>query len=95
MGSANRNPLYGPGINYADMAIEKDIPLTEGKRIEFRFETFDTFNHANFANPATPGFTNEDASVINSAAFGRIFSVRQISTNGDGRVVQLGAKFYF
>jgi hypothetical protein len=97
IGSANRNPLYGPGINYGDMAIEKQIHIDETKYLELRFETFNTFNHANFANPATPGFTNEDASVLsgNSASLGQIFGVRQLTTNGDGRVVQLGAKIYF
>jgi hypothetical protein len=95
IGSASRNPLYGPGINYGDMAIEKDIHIDESKYLQLRFETFNTFNHANFANPATPGFTNEDASAADTAAFGQIFAVRQLTTNGDGRVVQLAAKIYF
>ncbi|HXO34220.1 MAG TPA: carboxypeptidase regulatory-like domain-containing protein [Candidatus Acidoferrales bacterium] len=95
IGSANRNPLYGPGINYGDMAIEKQIHIDESKYVELRFETFNTFNHANFTNPATPGFTNEDASAASSSTFGQIFGVRSLTTNGDGRVVQLGAKIYF
>jgi hypothetical protein len=95
IGDANRNPLYGPGINYGDMAIEKDIRIDESKSVELRFETFNTFNHANFANPASPGFTNEDASIVSSATLGQIFAVRSLTTNGDGRVVQLGAKIYF
>jgi Carboxypeptidase regulatory-like domain len=95
VGTATRNPFYGPGLNYGDMAIEKNIYFTEARYLQLRFETFNTFNHANFANPATPGFSagGEDASEPNS--FGQIFSVNPISTNGDGRVVQLGAKFYF
>jgi hypothetical protein len=95
IGSANRNPLYGPGINYGDMAIEKKIHIDESKYVELRLETFNTFNHANFAPPATPNNTNEDASFLNSATFGQIFAVRSLTTNGDGRVVQLGAKIYF
>jgi hypothetical protein len=95
IGTATRNPFYGPGLNYSDMAIEKNIYFTEARYLQLRFETFNTFNHANFANPATPGFSagGEDAS--EPATFGQIFSVNPISTNGDGRVVQLGAKFYF
>lgn len=95
IGNASRNPFYGPGTNYTDMAIEKDIHITEAKYFELRLETFNTFNHANFNNPLTPGFNSEDASPIDSSTFGQIFSVKQISTNGDGRVLQLGAKFYF
>ena len=95
IGDANRNPLYGPGINFMDLALEKNIHIDESKYFQLRLETFNTFNHANFANPATPGFTSEDASPIDTASFGRIFSVQQLTTNGDGRVLQLGAKFYF
>ncbi|HEV2115779.1 MAG TPA: TonB-dependent receptor, partial [Terriglobales bacterium] len=95
MGTANRNPLYGPGLNYGDMALEKMIPITESVNVQLRLETFNTFNHTNFANPATPGFSAEDASPIDSSSFGRIFKVQQISTNGSGRVIQLGAKFIF
>jgi hypothetical protein len=93
-GTANRNPIYGPGINYGDMAIEKDIRIDEGKSVELRFETFNTFNHANFAPPGNVG-ASEDASFLSTPTFGEIFGVRQLTTNGDGRVVQLGAKIYF
>jgi hypothetical protein len=88
IGNANRNPFYGPGLNYWDMALEKEIFFTESKRLELRFETFDTFNHANFAAPFNtvgPGFP-----------FGQVLGVNTaISTGGDGRVVQLAGKFYF
>jgi hypothetical protein len=87
MGNANRNPFYGPGLNFWDMALEKDIKFTETKSLELRFETFNTFNHANFSNPfdiVGPGFP-----------FGETLSTQQITTNGAGRVAQLGAKIYF
>ena len=87
MGNANRNPFYGPGLNFWDMSLEKQIKFTESKSVELRLESFDTFNHANFSQPFNvvgPGFP-----------FGEILSTRQITTNGAGRVVQLGAKIYF
>jgi hypothetical protein len=86
IGTANRNPFYGPGLDFWDMALEKDIPVTESTRFELRLETFNTFNHANFSNPS---------GVVGSSNFGRIRSVQQITTNGAGRVVQLAGKFYF
>jgi hypothetical protein len=97
IGNANRNPLYGPGINYSDMALEKDVHIDESKYIQLRLETFNTFNHANFLAPATPGnpITTTGEDVSSAATLGRIFGVQQLTTNGDGRVVQLGAKFYF
>ncbi len=95
IGTAKRNPIYGPGINYSDLALEKNIHIDEARYIQLRLETFNTFNHANFANPQTPGFNAEDASFLNTATLGQIFGVKTLTTQGDGRVVQLGAKFYF
>jgi hypothetical protein len=86
IGNSNRNPFYGPGLNFWDMALEKSIHFTESKYLQLRLETFDTFNHANFAAP--------DANV-GDPNFGRVLGVAQITTNGDGRVVQLGGKIYF
>jgi len=85
-GNANRNPFYGPGLNFWDMALEKDIYLTESKYAELRLETFDTFNHANFSAPDR---------YVGDPLFGQVLGVQQITTNGDGRVVQLAAKIYF
>ncbi|MGB9075117.1 MAG: hypothetical protein WCC22_20955 [Terriglobales bacterium] len=93
IGNASRNPFYGPGTNYSDLALEKSIHIGESRYFQLRLETFNTFNHANFANPATPGFGSEN--VTSRSSFGRIFAVKTLSTTGDGRVVQLGAKFYF
>jgi hypothetical protein len=85
-GTANRNPFYGPGLNFWDMALEKSIHFTESMYFQLRLETFNTFNHANFGAPVNNA---------SSSAFGTINTVQQISTNGAGRVVQLGGKFYF
>lgn len=94
IGNASRNPLYGPGINNFDIALEKDLHITESKYFQFRVETYNTWNHAQFALPATPGFAI-GVNDVSSSSFGRIFGVQQGSTNGSGRVFQLGGKFYF
>ena len=86
MGNANRNPFYGPGLNFWDMGIYKDIKFTESKYVEIRMDTFDTFNHANFAAPAN---------VVGTPTFGQTLSVQGITTDGAGRVVQLAGKVYF
>ena len=85
-GTANRNPFYGPGLNFWDMALEKSIHFTESKYFQLRLETFNTFNHANFGAPVNN---------LSSGAFGQINTVQQITTTGAGRVVQLAGKFYF
>jgi hypothetical protein len=87
IGNANRYPFYGPGLNYWDMALEKSVVFTESKRLELRWEAFDVFNHANFAAPNN---------LVGTPTFGQVLGVNTaISTLGDGRVVQLAAKFYF
>ncbi len=94
-GTASRNPLYGPGINYGDLALEKRIHIDESRYFELRLETYNTFNHTNFANPADPGFFgNEDVQSL-LGIFGKVYTTKTISTNGEGRAIQLGAKFYF
>ena len=100
LGTANRNPLYGPGINYGDMALEKDIHIDESRYIELRLETYNTFNHTNFAQPADYGFNTADVPnfFCSTGCFGQVgevYSTKTISTNGEGRAVQLGVKFYF
>jgi hypothetical protein len=86
IGNANRNPLYGPGLNFWDMALEKDVYLTESKYIQLRLETFNTFNHAQFAAPNGG---------LAEGTFGEILGVQQATTNGDGRVLQVAGKIYF
>lgn len=95
-GNTKRNFFHGPGFNYTNLELAKNIPLGgEGQRyLQLRLETFNAFNHANFANP-DGNFTD------GPGQFGSVTSVVGSSTadvNGDpqpGRAVQLAAKFYF
>lgn len=83
MGTARRRFFYGPGIDNFDIALEKTLPLTEAKSLQFRIEAFNVLNHAQFCGPAA---VNGD---INSAKFGQIVSA------APPRLVQLAAKFLF
>jgi hypothetical protein len=94
-GNTKRNFFHGPGFNYTNLSLFKNLPLSKGESryIQLRLEAFNVFNHANFANPGGN---------INSGTFGSISSVDQPSNNnapaGDpqpGRAVQLGGKFFF
>lgn len=44
----HRNAFRGPGAWNADLALEKDFPVTEKVSMQFRAEGFDVFNHHNF-----------------------------------------------
>ena len=95
LGTVKRNPFYGPGINYGDLALEKSIHIDEARYLQVRLETFNTFNHTNFGNSTDPGFFNSEDVQNLFGVFGKIYSTKTISTNGEGRAVQLGVKFYF
>jgi hypothetical protein len=95
-GNVKRNFFHGPGFNYTNLELAKNIPMGgEGQRyLQLRLEAFNAFNHANFSNPDSnftdgPGFFGNVTSVVGSST---------ADVNGDpqpGRAVQLAAKFYF
>jgi hypothetical protein len=91
IGNSSRNPLYGPGINNFDMALYKEIHLTESKYIQLRFETYNTYNHTQFAPGAYQAAYNIGGVVsdINDPRFGRVIAANP------GRIVQLAGKLYF
>jgi hypothetical protein len=83
VGTAPRRFFSGPGVDNFDMALEKDMRLSESKALEFRLEAFNTFNHAQFYGPATVNGN------ISSANFGEVVNA------APPRLVQLAAKFFF
>jgi hypothetical protein len=82
-GTAQRRFFYGPGMDNYDMALLKNLRLTEAKSLQFRIEAFNAFNHAQFFGPQAV-----DGNIA-SATFGDVISA------APPRLVQLGAKFIF
>jgi hypothetical protein len=83
LGNANRRFFYGPGINNFDLALNKLLPLSRSKSLEFRMETFNAFDHAQFYGPASVD------GEVNDSHFGQVVSAAA------PRLVQLAAKFAF
>ena len=82
-GSANRRFFHGPGINNWNLALLKDVRLTETKRLEFRAEFFNAFNHTQFVGGV-------DGNILDGpSSFGGIFGAAA------PRIGQLAGKFYF
>jgi len=79
-GTSARNSVVGPGRNNWNMALFKRFQFSESGAFEFRLETFNTFNHTAFNNPSA-GVTNSN--------FG------QITSTGNPRTLQLGARLQF
>jgi hypothetical protein len=82
-GTAKRRFFYGPGMDNYDMALLKNLRLTEAKSLQFRLEGFNIFNHAQFFGPQSVDGN------IGSTNFGQVVSA------ASPRLVQLAAKFFF
>jgi hypothetical protein len=82
-GDASRRYFHGPGMENFDMAILKNLRLTESKSLQFRVEGFNVFNHAQFFGPQAVDGN------ISSGTFGQVVNAMA------PRLVQLGAKFIF
>jgi hypothetical protein len=93
-GNVKRNFFHGPGFNYSNFEVYKNIPIggSDSRYLQLRLEAYNAFNHANFANPS--GNFGAGPTV-----FGVINSVDQpVNAGGDpqpGRAIQLAGKFYF
>jgi hypothetical protein len=76
-GNSGANIITGPGLNNWDIAIEKNAPLQEALKLQFRAEFFNAWNHAQFKNPD---------STVGDANFGQVIQAR------NAREIQLGLK---
>jgi len=81
-GNAGRNFFRAPGINNTDFAILKDLRFRESMYAQLRLEGFNVFNHTQFGGP-------DGEFADGPGSFGYVTSA------ASGRIVQLGAKFYF
>ncbi len=94
-GNVKRNFFHGPGFNYSNFEVYKNIPVggsDSPRYLQLRLEAYNAFNHANFANPS--GNFGAGPTV-----FGVITSVDQpVNSGGDpqpARAIQIAGKFYF
>ena len=80
-GNQGKNTLSGPGLARFDFAMQKQIPVAEGKAVILRMETSNLFNRVNLDLPA---------STLGGLNFGAIRSL------GDGpRNIQIVGRFAF
>ena len=79
-GNAPRNSVLAPGYAGVDVAIQKDVALGRGARLQMRWEIFNLLNRVNFDVPNRIAFTPN---------FGRIFSAKP------PRQMQFGVKLLF
>jgi Carboxypeptidase regulatory-like domain/TonB-dependent Receptor Plug Domain len=79
-GQLGRNAFYGPGSFNMDFGLQKDFPMSERVKWQFRFEAFNLFNNVNLNNPN---------GTVTSSNFMRITSA------GDPRILQFALRFEY
>jgi len=108
-GNLGRNALHGPTFKQWDLAIYKNLAITERVKMQVRAEFFNMLNHPNFANPflpafiADPGFNGFKASgnrEVGQAGYpitatGDVGIGNPFLGGGGPRGIQLAAKFTF
>ncbi|HET7441930.1 MAG TPA: carboxypeptidase regulatory-like domain-containing protein [Terriglobales bacterium] len=80
-GTAPRTICCGPGLNNWDISFQKNTPINERMRVEFRWDIFNLANHTRFFNP--------DGNVTDGSDFGRV------KRAADPRLMQVALKLYF
>jgi hypothetical protein len=79
-GDVPRNFLRGPGVWQLDLALAKQIPVSERVQVQFRAEAFNVFNRAMYANPD---------GLISASDFGKIYLPLNTTPVGLGTPRQL------
>ena len=88
VGSLQRRYFNGPWDFMFDASVQKRIPITEGKYLELRAESFNAINHpAFYVGDETSSNTRFN---INQATFGKVTSTINLP-----RVMQFGLYFKF
>jgi hypothetical protein len=75
-----QGPVIGPGYVDADISLQKNFPITESMKFQFRADFLNAFNHPNFAVP-------------NDSCCTGTFGVT--NSTQDARELQFALKFYF
>jgi hypothetical protein len=75
-----QGPVIGPKYTDADISVQKNFPINERMRFQFRADILNAFNHENFAHPDN---------TVGDTTFGII------SGTQDARQFQFALKFYF
>ena len=54
-GNAGRDIVTGPGLDNFDATVQKEFPIHENIKLQFRLDIFDFLNHPNFNAPVGAG----------------------------------------
>jgi hypothetical protein len=80
-GNVGRNTIYGPGRQTLDLALQREVAITETVKLQLRAEAFNALNHTNLGTPNR---------FVNTPQFG---TITEAAT--PGREIQLGLRLSF
>ena len=87
----SQGPVIGPGYINTDVSLQKNFPITETMRVQFRVDFLNIFNHPNFNAPGTScGSIQGD----NSCAAAPL-AMGLITNTQDARQMEFALNFYF
>jgi hypothetical protein len=94
LGNTAPRYFFGPGLDNFDMAVQKDVRVSEGTKLELRMEAFNVFNHAQFFGPTAVG-SNVNSPRICSSPGQCSGSFGQVTSADAPRLMQAAVKFAF
>jgi len=94
--TAGRDIIRTPGLNNWNLSVLKDVRVTEGKKLQFRFELFNAFNHRQYSlGLGTYQQFNSNALSTSYANVSAQNFLNPLQFSGGSRVIQYGLKFIF
>jgi hypothetical protein len=86
-----QGPVIGPGYFDADLSVQKNFPISESMRFQFRVDFMNVLNHPNFNAPGTScGNT-----VTDNNCGATPYAMGVLNTTQDARQLQFALKFYY
>jgi hypothetical protein len=90
----SQGPVIGPGYVNVDVSLQKNFPITETMRFQFRADFLNVANHPNFNAPSTScGNTANSGPGANCGT--APLSMGLLNTTQDARQMEFALKFYF
>lgn len=94
-GNAGRDIVTGPGLDDFDATLQKQFPIRESMRLQFRLDVFDFFNHPNFNAPIGAGRTCPATASASSCQVPGNTSFAAITSANDPRDMQFSLRLAF
>ena len=89
-GSIGRNSFVGPRDFFSDVALIKDIPITERVKGQFQFQAFNVFNHTALDLPTASSGRCIDCTTSNTSG-----TITSLESNSTMRQLQFAARISF